>query len=58
MYTVIFPTGRVMQFYVKSVAQLYAQNGRGTLVDLQESALESIKNNPKLLEVIQRMACR
>ena len=58
MYTVIFPSGRVMQFYVKSVAQLYAQNGRGTLVDLQERALESIKNNPKVLEVISRLACR
>jgi hypothetical protein len=58
MYTVIFPSGRVMQFYVKSVAQLYAQNGRGTLVDLQESALDRVKNNPQVLEVIQRMACQ
>ena len=31
-YTVIFPTGKVMTFYVKSVAELYASLHRGTLV--------------------------
>lgn len=57
MYTVIFPTGRVMTFHVKAVAELYARNHRGTLVDLQDMALEKVKNNPTILEVIQRMAC-
>lgn len=31
-YTVIFPTGKVMTFYVKGVAELYASLHKGTLV--------------------------
>ena len=37
-YTVIYPSGKVMCFYVKSVAELYASINRGTLVD--ESVLD------------------
>ena len=31
-YTVIFPTGKVMTFYIKGVAELYASLHKGTLV--------------------------
>jgi len=31
-YTVICPSGKVLCFYVKSVAELYATLNRGTLV--------------------------
>jgi hypothetical protein len=37
-YTVITPAGKVMMFYIKSVAELYASNSGGTLVD--ESVLD------------------
>lgn len=37
-YTVITPTGKVMMFYIKSVAEMYAINTRGTLID--ESVLD------------------
>ena len=44
-YTVITPLGKVMCFYIKSVAEMYALNTRGTLigderVDLKPSVLE------------------
>lgn len=31
-YTVIYPTGKIMVFYVKAVAELYATINNGTLV--------------------------
>jgi hypothetical protein len=44
-YTVITPLGKVMCFYIKSVAEMYALNTRGTLIgdereDLKPSVLE------------------
>ncbi len=31
-YTVILPTGKIMQFYIRSLAETYASMYRGTLV--------------------------
>jgi len=31
-YTVIFPSGKVMCFYSKAVAELYASNHNGTMM--------------------------
>lgn len=31
-YTVIYPNGKVMTFYVKAVAELYASINKGVLV--------------------------
>jgi hypothetical protein len=44
-YTVITPLGKIMCFYIKSVAELYATNTGGTLIgdereDLKPSVLE------------------
>ena len=34
MYTVIFPTGKVLTFTVKAVAETYAKAYKGTLIDV------------------------
>jgi hypothetical protein len=44
-YTVITPLGKIMCFYIKSVAEMYALNTRGTLIgdereDLKPHVLE------------------
>ncbi len=46
-YTVFFPNGRIMCFYVRSVAELYASNSGGVLIgeeilreDLKPSTLQ------------------
>lgn len=31
-YTVILPTGRIMQFYIRSLAETYASMYKGTLI--------------------------
>ena len=33
-YTVIIPNGKVMSFYIKSVAETYARAYKGTLIDV------------------------
>jgi hypothetical protein len=43
-YTVIIPNGRVMTFYLESVARTYAQAYRGTLI------------TPEMLTVFKRMS--
>ncbi len=32
-YTVILPTGRIMQFYIKNLAETYAAMYKGTLIN-------------------------
>lgn len=47
MYTVIFPSGRIMTFHIKAVAEMYAQtleSKRGHLI------------TPEMTEVFKRMA--
>ena len=40
-YTVITPVGKVMCFYIKSVAEMYAKNSGGTLIG-DEILLETL----------------
>ncbi len=43
-YTVILPTGRIMQFYIRNLAETYAAMYNGTLV-----STETLRAEPDLV---------
>ena len=45
-YTLITKTGKVMQFYVKSLADTYQLNLGGVVLTQQVLSTETVANNP------------
>lgn len=41
-YVVIYPNGKVMAFYVKTVAEMYALINNGTLVEEEVQEVENV----------------
>lgn len=64
MYTVIFPTGKVLTFTVKAVAETYAKAYKGTLVKDRKTGeyynpidkLGELMNSPEFKDMMKRMS--
>jgi hypothetical protein len=63
-YTVIFPSGRVMTFTVKAVAETYAKAYRGTLCQDRKTGeyynpqeqFDKLLNSAEFINVMKRMS--
>jgi len=63
-YTVIFPSGKVMTFTVKAVAETYAQAYRGTLCQDRKTGeyynpqekFDELLNSTEFVTVMKRMS--